>query len=81
MTLLPNSLGRVNKIDSSAERDLALNSLRLAATKARLKVTLFETLHIALRQKQTDVQGVIRRLKDENAYNEVPFLEAVGGQQ
>ena len=68
MTLLPNSLGRVNKIDSSA-------------TKARLKVTLFETLHIALRQKQTDVQGVIRRLKDENAYNEVPFLEAVGGQQ
>jgi hypothetical protein len=81
MQQLPNSLGRVNKCDTSAERDLALNSLRLAATKARLKVTLFETLHIALRQKQTDVQGVIRRLKDENAYNEVPFLEAAGGER
>jgi hypothetical protein len=78
---LPNSFGPVNKIDTPAERDLALNSLRLAATKARLKVTLFETLHIALRQKQTDVRGVIQRLKDEGCYNEVPFLEAARGER
>jgi hypothetical protein len=53
----------------------------LAATRSRLKVTLFETLHTALRQKHTDCAGILKRLKDEGVYNEVPFLEATGARR
>jgi hypothetical protein len=76
MSSLLVSGGSVNN-DSSADRDLLLGGLRLAATRSRLKTTLFETLHIALRQKRTDCAGIIKRLKDENVFNEVPFLDAV----
>jgi len=65
------SFGPVN--DSSADRDLLLSGLRLAATRSRLKVNLFETLHTALRQKHTDCAGVIKRLKDEGVLVDVPF--------
>jgi hypothetical protein len=71
MVSAPASFSPVN--DSSAERDLLLSGLRLAATKSRLKVILFETLHIALRQKRADCAGVIKRLKDERVLAEVPF--------
>jgi hypothetical protein len=68
---LPASFGPVN--DSSAERDLLLSGLRLAATKSRLKAVLFETLHIALRQKRAGCADVIKRLKDEGVLADVPF--------
>jgi hypothetical protein len=69
------SFGPVN--DSSADRDLLLSGLRLAATRSRLKVNLFETLHTALRQKHTDCAGILRRLRKEGVLDEVPF--ATGG--
>jgi hypothetical protein len=80
MANLHSPQGTVNrKVDSGAERDLLLNSLRLAATRARLKVSIFDSFHVALRQGQTDCADIIRRLKDEGVLHEVPFLEAVGG--
>jgi hypothetical protein len=73
MTSLPASFGPIKSNDTSAERDLLLSGLRLAATRSRLKTNLFETLHIALRQKRTDCVGVIQRLKTEGLLAEVPF--------
>jgi hypothetical protein len=73
-------VGSVNN-DSSADRDVLLGGLRLAATRSRLKTTLFEALHTALRQKRADCAGIIERLKDENVFNEVPFLDAVTEQR
>ena len=73
MNSLPASFGPVKSNDSSAERDLLLSGLRLAATRSRLKTNVFETLHIALRQKRIDCAGAVKQLKDEGLLGEVPF--------
>jgi hypothetical protein len=59
--------------DSSGERDLLLSGLRLAATRSRLKTSVFETLHVALRQKQTNCAGVRQRLREEGLIDQLPF--------
>jgi hypothetical protein len=71
MSSLPDSFGRVN--DSPADRDLLLNGLRVAATRSRLKITVFDTIHIALRQKRINCAQALQQLKAEGLLAEVPF--------
>jgi hypothetical protein len=79
LSTLPASFGPVN--DSSADRDILLSGLRLAATRSRLKTTLFETLHIALRQRRASCGDIIRRLRDEGVLAEVPFHNGEGNKR
>jgi hypothetical protein len=72
MTSLPKPLPAV-KSDAPGERDLLLSGLRVAATRSRLQTNLFDTLGIALRQKQVDCAGVLKWLADENLLEHVPF--------
>jgi hypothetical protein len=75
MTSIPNAVAGVKSLkeDSSGSRDLLLSSLRLAATRSRLQTNLFETVGIALRQKQIDIAGVMKWLADEGLLDYVPF--------
>jgi hypothetical protein len=52
-------------MDSSSEREIMLSKLRVAATRAKLQVTLLEDFQISLRQKATSVSGVQQRLHEE----------------
>ena len=63
--------------DTSGERDLLLSGLRVAATRSRLQTNLFDTIGIALRQKQIDCAGVLKWLSDERLLDHVPFGPAV----
>ena len=47
MSYLSAPAGSVKSTDTSADCDLLLSGLRLAATRSRLKTNQFETLHIA----------------------------------
>jgi hypothetical protein len=58
--------------DRSGERDLMLSALRIAATRSRLQVTLFESLHTALRQKRIDCAGAVAQLKQEGLPDRLP---------
>jgi hypothetical protein len=51
--------------DTSGERDIVLSAIRVAATRSRLQTNIFESVNIALRQKQIDCAGAIQRLRDE----------------
>jgi hypothetical protein len=51
--------------DTPGERDLILSSLRVAATRSRLQTNLFETVGVALRQKQIDCADALAWLRDE----------------
>jgi hypothetical protein len=74
MNSLPDPCAPVkSKQDTSGERDLLLSGLRVAATRSRLQTNLFETIGIALRQKQTDIAGAIKWLSDEGLLDHVPF--------
>jgi hypothetical protein len=46
--------------DLSSERDWLLSSLRTAATRSRLRTSLLETIHVALRQKRVDCAGAVK---------------------
>jgi hypothetical protein len=58
--------------DNSGERDLVLSGLRVAANKARTKHHVIESIYLALRQKQIDCAGAIRRVKDEGLGDLLP---------
>jgi hypothetical protein len=64
--------------DSPGERDLILSSLRVAATRSRLQTNLFESVGIALRQKQIDCAGALAWLRDEGLLDHLPFGREVG---
>jgi hypothetical protein len=59
--------------DTSGERDLILSSLRVAATRSRLQTNLFDSVGVALRQKQIDCAGALAWLKDEGLLDCLPF--------
>jgi hypothetical protein len=69
MSTLSDPFGSVK--DTAAERDLLLHGLRLAATRSRLKTTIFEAVHVALRQKSISCSSAIKRLKSEGVLAEV----------
>ena len=52
-------------VDTPAEREIMLSRLRVAATTAKLEVTLLEDLQIELRQKAQDCAGIRARLQAE----------------
>jgi hypothetical protein len=58
-------------IDPQAERELLINLLRTAVSRARLDVNLLETVGVSLRHRQVDVEGAMTWLKEEG------LLEAV----
>jgi hypothetical protein len=58
-------------IDPQAERELLINLLRTAVSRARLDVNLLETVGVSLRHRQIDVEGAMTWLKEEG------LLEAV----
>jgi len=68
----PSPQGKSN-VDTSGERDLVLSALRVAATRSRLITNVFETIGIALRQKQIDCAGAMTWLKDENLLDHLPI--------
>jgi hypothetical protein len=64
--------------DTSGERDLILSSLRVAATRSRLTTNIFESVGVALRQKQIDCAGALAWLRDEGLLDHLPFGPEVG---
>jgi hypothetical protein len=75
----PSSAVKPNKADSSGERDLLLTSLRVAASRSRLITNLFDTVGVALRQKQIDCAGALAWLKDEGLLDHLPFGPGAAG--
>ena len=69
----PSPQGKSDHVDSSGERDLILSSLRVAATRSRLITNLFDSVGVALRQKQIDCAGALAWLKDEGLLDHLPF--------
>jgi hypothetical protein len=61
--------------DLPSERDWLLSSLRTAATRSRLKTSLLETIHVALRQKRIDCAGAVKWLEDEGLLGDVPGVQ------
>ena len=59
--------------DTSGERDLIFSSLRVAATRSRLQTNLFNSIGVALRQKQIDCSGALAWLRDEGLLDHMPF--------
>jgi hypothetical protein len=60
-------------VDSSGERDLVLSSLRVAATRSRLITNIFDSVGVALRQKQIDCAGAMAWLREEGLIELLPF--------
>jgi hypothetical protein len=60
-----------------ARANLILSSLRVATTRSRLITNIFDTMGVALRQKQIDCAGALAWLKDEGILGHLPF--APGG--
>jgi hypothetical protein len=60
----PSTAGK-SHVDSPSEREIMLSKLRVAATRAKLHVTLLEDIQISLRQKVISVTGVQQRLHEE----------------
>ena len=69
----PSPQGKSDHSDTSGERDLILSSLRVAATRSRLVTNLFDSVGIALRQRQIDCAGALAWLKDEGLLHHLPF--------
>jgi hypothetical protein len=69
----PSPQGKPLREDTSGERDLVLSSLRVAATRSRLITNIFDSVGIALRQKQIDCAGALAWLKDEGLLEHLPF--------
>jgi len=69
----PSPQGKSDHSDTSGERDLILSSLRVAATRSRLITNLFDSVGVALRQKQIDCAGALAWLKDEGLLDHLPF--------
>lgn len=63
--------------DTSGERDLMLTSLRVAATRSRLQTNIFDSIGVALRQKQIDCAGAMAWLTEEGLLDHLPFGPAV----
>jgi len=69
----PASAVKPVREDTSGERDLMLTSLRVAAARSRLITNLFDSVGVALRQKQIDCAGALAWLKDEGLLDHLPF--------
>jgi hypothetical protein len=69
----PTSAVKPVREDTSGERDLILSSLRVAATRSRLITNIFDSIGVALRQKQIDCAGAMAWLKDEGLLDHLPF--------
>jgi hypothetical protein len=69
----PSPQGKSDHVDSSGERDLILSGLRVAATRSRLITNLFDSVGVALRQKQIDCAGALAWLKEEGLLHHLPF--------
>ena len=69
----PSPQGKSDHSDTSGERDLILSSLRVAATRSRLMTNLFDSVGIALRQKQIDCAGALSWLREEGLLHHLPF--------
>jgi hypothetical protein len=73
VSTLSTAVKRELREDTSGERDLILSSLRVAATRSRLQTNLFDSVGVALRQKQIDCAGALAWLKDEGLLDCLPF--------
>ena len=63
--------------DTPGERDLLLTSLRVATTRSRLQSNIFDSIGVALRQKQIDCTGALAWLTEEGLLDHLPFGPAV----
>jgi hypothetical protein len=72
----PSPQGK-SDVDTSGERDLVLSALRVAATRSRLQTNLFDTIGVALRQKQVDCAGALAWLRDEGLLDHLPFGQEI----
>jgi hypothetical protein len=68
----PSPQGK-SHVDSSGERDLVLSALRVAATRSRLITNIFDTVGVALRQKEIDCAGALAWLHEEGLLDHLPF--------
>jgi hypothetical protein len=73
VTTPSSAVKRVVREDTSGERDLILSSLRVAATRSRRVTNIFDSVGVALRQKQIDCAGALAWLKDEGLLDHLPF--------
>jgi hypothetical protein len=62
-----------DRADTSGERDLLLSSLRVAATRSRLITNLFDSVGVALRQKQITCEGALAWIREEGLLHLLPF--------
>jgi hypothetical protein len=76
MNPLPKPSPAVKHEDTSGERDLVLSALKVAATRSRLQTNLFDTIGVALRQKQS--AGALTWLRDEGLLDHLPFGQEIG---
>jgi len=77
MNALPKPSPAVKQEDTSGERDLVLSALRVAATRSRLQTNLFDTIGVALRQKQVNCAGALAWLRDEGLLDHLPFGQEI----
>jgi hypothetical protein len=63
--------------DIPGERDLLLTSLRVATTRSRLQSNIFDSIGVALRQKQIDCAAALAWLKEEGLLGHLSFRPAV----
>jgi hypothetical protein len=75
MKPLPRHASAVNAVreDTPGERDLLLAALRVAATRSRLQTNIFDSIGIALRQRQIDCASVLTWLEEEGLLDCLPF--------
>jgi len=73
MSQISQPLPQDKSHDTSGERDLVLSALRVAATRSRLITNIFDSVGVALRQKQIDCAGALAWLREEGLLDHLPF--------
>jgi hypothetical protein len=76
---MPLPAVKPDRADTSGERDLLLTSLRYAAAQSRLITNSFDSIGVALRQKQIDCAGALAWLKDEGLLEWLPLGPSAQG--
>jgi hypothetical protein len=74
----PAPQGNPPREDTSGERELLLAAIRVATTRSRLMTNLFDSVGVALRQRQIDCAGALAWLNDEGLLHLLPFGKGVG---
>jgi hypothetical protein len=71
---IPNSSAPVKrKLDAAGERELLINTLRMATARSRLITNTLETIGVSLRHKQIDCEGAMKWVQEEGLLDLIQF--------